>query len=91
MNKSELIKSISDRATLKVSDTEKLVNAFIDTVSGELKKKGKVTLVGFGTFAVAKRKEKMGINPKTGSKIKIPAKNVPVFRAGKALKERVNK
>lgn len=89
MNKTELVKSISEKADLKVADTEKLVNAFIEAVSTELKKKGKVTLVGFGTFSVANRKEKIGVNPKTGQKIKIKAKNVPVFKAGKALKEKV--
>ncbi len=89
MNKTELVKAISEKADLKVTDTEKLVNAFIDTVSFTLKKKGKVTLVGFGTFSVANRKEKIGVNPKTGQKIKIKAKNVPVFKAGKALKEKV--
>jgi DNA-binding protein HU-beta len=66
-----------------------LVNAFIETVSEELKDQGKVTLVGFGTFAVANRKAKTGVNPKTGAKITIPAKKVPVFKAGKALKEMV--
>ncbi|MCP5046295.1 MAG: HU family DNA-binding protein [bacterium] len=89
MNKTELVKAIAAKSSLKLSDTEKLVNAFIETVSDELKGKGKVTLVGFGTFAVAHRKEKTGVNPKTGSKITIKAKDVPVFKAGKALKELV--
>jgi DNA-binding protein HU-beta len=89
MNKTELVKAIAGKAKLKLSDTEKLVNAFIETVSNELKSKGKVTLVGFGTFAVAHRKEKTGVNPKTGAKITIKAKNVPVFKPGKALKEMV--
>ena len=89
MNKTELVKSIAEKAKLKVSETEKLVNAFIDTVSDELKSKGKVTLVGFGTFAVAHRKQKTGVNPKTGAKITIKSKNVPVFKAGKALKDKV--
>ncbi len=89
MNKNELVKHIAAKAKLKLSDTEKLVNAFIETVSDELKKKGKVTLVGFGTFAVAHRKEKRGVNPKTGAKITIKAKDVPVFKPGKALKETV--
>ncbi|MCI0470621.1 MAG: HU family DNA-binding protein [Candidatus Aminicenantes bacterium] len=89
MNKTELIKSIAEKANLKVFDTEKLVNAFIETVSDELSEKGKVTLVGFGTFAVAYRKEKTGVNPKTGQKITIKAKHVPVFKPGKVLKEQV--
>ncbi len=89
MNKTELVKSISEKAQLKVTDTEDLVNAFIDTITDELKNKGKVTLVGFGTFSIAFRKEKTGVNPKTGKKIKIKSKNVPVFKAGKALKEKI--
>jgi DNA-binding protein HU-beta len=89
MNKTELVKAIAAKAKLKLSDTEKLVNAFIETVSEELKNKGKVTLVGFGTFAVAHRKQKTGVNPKTGAKITIAAKDVPVFKPGKALKEMV--
>ncbi len=66
MNKTELVKSIAGKAKLKLSDTEKLVNAFIETVSDELKENGKVTLVGFGTFGVAHRKEKTGVNPRNG-------------------------
>ncbi len=89
MNKTELVKAIAGKAKLKLNDTETLVNAFIETVSGELKNKGKVTLVGFGTFAVAHRKEKVGVNPKTGAKITIKAKDVPIFKPGKALKEMV--
>lgn len=89
MNKNELVKEIAAKAKLKLLDTEKLVNAFIETISDELKKKGKVTLVGFGTFSVAHRKEKRGVNPKTGAKITIKAKNVPIWRPGKALKEMV--
>lgn len=89
MNKTELVKAISEKANLKVADTEKLVNAFIDTISTELKKSGKVTLVGFGTFATSKRKARVGINPKTGAKLTIKAKKVPVFKAGKALKDKV--
>lgn len=89
MNKNELVKSIADKANLKIADTEKLVNSFIDTVSNELKRKGKVTLVGFGTFCVSHRKQRTGVNPKTGEKLTIKAKDVPVFKPGKALKETV--
>ncbi len=85
MNKTELVKSISGKANLKLSDTERMIDALIETVSEELKGKGKVTLVGFGTFAVAHRKEKSGVNPKTGAKITIKAKDVPVFKPGKKL------
>ena len=89
MNKTELVKSIAEKANLKQADIENLVNAFIETVSDELSNKGKVTLVGFGTFTVAHRKEKTGVNPKTGEKITIKAKHVPVFKPGKALKDLV--
>jgi len=86
MNKTELVKAIAAKTKLKLSDTEKLVNAFIETVSEELTQKGKVTLVGFGTFSIAHRKAKTGVNPKTGAKIVIAAKDVPVFKPGKALR-----
>jgi DNA-binding protein HU-beta len=83
MNKTELVKAIAKKANLKVVDTEKLVNAFIETVSDELDKKGKVTLTGFGTFTAAQRKKKAGINPRTGEKVTIKAKHVPGFKSSK--------
>lgn len=89
MNKTELVKAIAEKANLKVSDTETMVNEFIETISNELKGGNKVTLVGFGTFAVSHRNERMGVNPKTGEKLKIAAKNVPVFKPGKSLKEKI--
>ena len=89
MNKSELIEAIAKKSNLKLVEAEKVVNGFIEEVSGELKKKENVTIVGFGTFKVAHRAAKTGVNPKTGEKITIKAKDVPVFRAGKALKEKV--
>ncbi len=89
MNKTELVKAIAEKANLKVADTELMVNEFIETISTELKNGDKVTLVGFGTFAVSHRKERMGVNPKTGEKLKIAAKDVPVFKPGKSLKERI--
>lgn len=73
----------------KISLIDSFINAFIETVAEELKRKGKITLVGFGTFTVVHRKKKTGINPKTGDKITIASKNVPVFKPGKALKEMV--
>jgi DNA-binding protein HU-beta len=90
MNKTELVKAIAEKANLKVSDTEKMVNVFIDTVSDTLKAKGKITLVGFGTFAVSHRKQRTGVNPKTGAKLTIKAKDVPVFKPGKALKDKIS-
>ena len=91
MNKSELIKAIAEKTGLTQVDSGLVVNAFIEIVPAELKKNDKVTLVGFGTFAAANRKAKQGVNPKTGAKINIPARTVPVFKAGKALKEKVEK
>ena len=90
MNKSELVEAIAKKANLKLVEAERIVNGFIEEVSGELKRKGNVTLVGFGTFKVAHRRAKTGVNPKTGAKITIEAKYVPVFKPGKALKEKVN-
>ena len=89
MNKTELIQAVSKKSNLKLVEAEKVVNGFIETVSNELKRKNNVTLVGFGTFKVTYRAARTGVNPKTGAKITIKAKNAPVFRAGKALKENV--
>ena len=89
MNKTELIKKIAQKADAKVSDSEKIVNSFIETVSNCLKKKDSLTMVGFGTFKVANRKARTGVNPKTGQKIQIKASRIPKFVAGKALKESI--
>ncbi len=90
MNKTELVDAIAKETTLSKKDAEKALKAFTDVVSKELKKKGKVQLVGFGTFEVAKRAARSGKNPQTGDPIKIPAAVVPKFKAGKALKDAVN-
>ena len=87
MNKSELVAAIAEKAGLAKKDAEKAVAAFIDTASAELKKGGKIQLVGFGTFEVRKRAARMGKNPRTGAQIKIAASKIPVFKAGKALKD----
>lgn len=89
MNKNELIEELSDKTGFTKSDTSKFVNAYIDVVSKTLRKGKDVALVGFGTFRVAKRKARTGRNPQTGKVLKIPAKKVPAFRPGKALKEAV--
>ena len=89
MNKTELVAAIADQAGLSKKDAEKAVKAFTETVSKELKKKGKVQLVGFGTFTKAKRKARMGRNPQTGKAIKIPAAWAPKFRAGSEFKSLV--
>ena len=88
MNKTELI---AEDAGLSKKDAEKALKAFTDAVTAELKKKGKVQLVGFGTFEVAKRAARQGRNPQTGATMKIAASVAPKFKAGKALKDAVNK
>ncbi len=89
MNKAELISAVANKSELTKADSEKVVAAFISAVSETLKAKESLTLVGFGTFKVTHRKAKTGVNPKTGEKIQIAAKDVPVFKPGKALKELV--
>ncbi len=91
MNKAELVAAMAKASGLSQKDAEKALKAFTETVSKELKKKGKVQLIGFGTFETAKRAARKGRNPQTGKDIKIPASVVPKFKAGKALKDAVNK
>ncbi len=91
MNKAELVAAMARVSGLSQKDAEKALKAFTETVSKELKKKGKVQLIGFGTFETAKRAARKGRNPQTGKDIKIPASVVPKFKAGKALKDAVNK
>ncbi len=91
MNKAELVAAMAKEAGLTKVDAEKALKAFTDTVSKELKKKGKVQLIGFGTFETRKRAARTGRNPQTGKDIKIAAATVPAFKAGKALKDLVNK
>ncbi len=89
MTKVELIEKVSSEANLSKADAGKALNAVTNTISAALKKGDSVTLVGFGTFSVAKRKARIGRNPQTGEEIKIPAMKVPKFKPGKALKETV--
>ena len=91
MNKAELVAAIAAKTELSKKDSEKALKAFIDVVSEELKKGEKVQLVGFGTFEVAKRAAREGRNPQTGKAMKIAASKAPKFKAGKALKDEVNK
>ena len=90
MNRAELVDVMAKEAGLSKTDADKALKAFTNAVSKELKKKGKVQLVGFGTFETAKRAARTGKNPQTGAAIKIPAATVPKFKAGKALKDAVN-
>ena len=91
MNKTELIAAVAEKAELSKKDAEKAVKAFTDAVSEELVKGGKVQLVGFGTFEVSERSSREGRNPKTGEPMTIAASKTPKFKAGKALKDEVNK
>ena len=91
MNKSELIAAIAAKTGDTKKDAEATLNAFIDVVTDALVKGDKVQLVGFGSFEVRKRAARKGRNPQTKEEIKIPASKAPVFKAGKALKELVNK
>lgn len=91
MNKTDLVAAIADDAGISKKDAEGALKAFIDAVTKELKKGGKVQLVGFGTFEVTKRAARSGVNPLTKEPMNIPAAKAPKFKAGKALKEAVNK
>ena len=89
MNKAELIAAAAEKANLSKKDTEMAVNAAIEVITEALADSEKVQLVGFGAFEVKARAERIGRNPKTKEEIKIPASKVPVFKAGKALKDAV--
>ena len=91
MNKSELVDAIVAKTGETKKATEATLNAFLETVVEVLSKNEKVQLVGFGTFEVRERAKRKGRNPQTGEEIVIPASKAPVFKAGKNLKEKVNK
>lgn len=89
MNKTELVAAIADKADLSKADAARAVDAFFEVVGKQLKKKDKVSLVGFGTFLLRERAARTGRNPKTGAALKIKASKSPSFKAGKALKDMV--
>ena len=91
MNNTELINQVAERAGLSKKDAEQALNAMLDTGSDALAQGDKVQLVGFGSFEIKARDARMGRNPKTKEPIEIPATKAPVFKAGKALKDRVAK
>ena len=91
MNKSDLIAAIAAKTGETKKSAEASLNAFVDVVTESLVKGDKVQLVGFGSFEVRKRAARKGRNPQTKEEIKIPASKAPVFKAGKALKDLVNK
>ena len=91
MNKAELIAAIAAKTGDTKKSAEASVNALVDVITEALVKGDKVQLVGFGSFEVRKRAARKGRNPQTKEEIKIPASKAPVFKAGKALKDLVNK
>jgi DNA-binding protein HU-beta len=91
MNKTELVASVADKAGLTKKDAEKAINALFMSVEEALAQEDKVQIIGFGTFEVKAREERKGRNPQTGAEITIPASKNPVFKAGKSLKDAVNK
>ena len=90
MNKAELVAAMAEQAKVSKKVAEDALKAFTDVVSDELKKGGKVQLVGFGTFEVSERAAREGRNPQSGEVMKIAASKAPKFKAGKALKDLVN-
>ena len=91
MNKTELVAAMAEQAEMTKKDAEKALTAFTEVVAKELKNGGKVQLVGFGTFEVSERSAREGRNPQTGETMKISACKAPKFKAGKALKDEVNR
>ena len=91
MNKAELIAVTAEKTGLSKKDTEAIITAALDVITEALAEQEKVQLVGFGAFEVKSRAARLGRNPKTKETIEIPASKVPVFKAGKALKDAVAK
>ena len=91
MNKEELVQEISKKAKVTQKEAGEVLNALVDTIQKTVSKGKKVTLVGFGTFEARKRAARTGRNPQTGAELKIAAKTVPAFSAGKKFKDAVNK
>lgn len=91
MKKAELINLIAEKGDYSKKDAEKALSTVIDSITETLTKGEKIALVGFGTFEVRDRAAKVAINPLTKEKINVPAKKVPAFKAGKALKDAVAK
>ena len=90
MNKEELVQEISKKASVTQKEASEVLSSLIDTIQKTVAKGKNVTLVGFGTFESRKRAARIGRNPQTGKELKIPAKKVPAFSAGKKFKTIVN-
>ncbi|HXU34973.1 MAG TPA: HU family DNA-binding protein [Blastocatellia bacterium] len=91
MNQGILIEKVAKRASISKAEAERAINAVKEAITDSLRKNDKVTLVGFGTFAVSQRRARRGHNPYTAERIRIPATKTVRFSAGKQLKEAVNK
>jgi DNA-binding protein HU-beta len=89
MNKTDLINAVADKADISKADAGRAIDSFFEVVGKALKKRDKVSLVGFGTFLIRERSARTGRNPKTGAPLKIKASKSPSFKAGKALKDMV--
>jgi DNA-binding protein HU-beta len=89
MNKNDLVKAIAKKAEISQNNSSKVVNAFIDVITTNLKKGEKINLMGFGSFEKVKRAARVGRNPQTGKEIKIKARHIPKFKASKALKTNI--
>ena len=89
MNKAELVDVMSSMTKLSKADCKKALEAFVDAIFKSLKKGKSVVLTNFGTFNVATRKKRIGVNPSTGKRMEIPAKKVPKFKPGKKLRHMV--
>ncbi|MDH4121551.1 MAG: HU family DNA-binding protein [Deltaproteobacteria bacterium] len=91
MTKAELIDKVAEKAKVTKADAAKVIAGLLENITKAMTKGDDVTLVGFGTFTVSKRAARTGRNPQTGASIKIAAAKVPKFKAGKALKDAINK
>ncbi len=91
MNKTELVASVAEATSLSKKDAENAVSAVIASITKSLTEGEKVQIAGFGTFEVRERAERIGRDPRTSAMITIPASKTPAFKAGKALKDAVNK
>ncbi len=91
MNKNDLVKVVAEKSDLIQKDVAMIVDAFFEETTNALKKGEEVSIAGFGKFVVKKRASRTSINPRTGEKVSVPSCKAPAFRAGKALKDAVNK
>ena len=90
MNKTELVAAVAEKTNLTKKNAAEIIDAVFEVIGDTLQAKQKVQLIGFGTFQTTERKARTGKNPRTGEAVKIAAATVPAFKAGKALKEKVN-